>query len=202
MFVLSSEILQASNRKKLYLLHLAKKALKGEIFKAKFLSCYSYSISEICSCLAWLSHTQRSVDQLTNVSMSISSDSNSPTYSGRPSCVRASPRAGYESSSLSSDWSSDSVVSLMSAAGPSVFKVSLKTAKWNKQFHVISQVKDGGRRHEEFLWLQLLHACCNWLQSRSIVTMDKGLGKCLRYRGDLMWTKDCYNEFVGKRPKP
>lgn len=78
--------------------------------------------------------------------MSISSDSNSPTYSGKPSCVRASPRAGYDSSSLSSDCSSEScVVSLLSvAAAPSVFNVSLKTAKCNKHFHVIQQDNDVG----------------------------------------------------------
>ena len=41
-------------------------------------------------------------DKLTKVSMSISSDSNKSTYSGRPSCVSASERAGYDSSSSSS----------------------------------------------------------------------------------------------------
>ena len=48
-------------------------------------------------------HTNFTIrDKLTKVSMSISSDSNKSTYSGRPSCVSASERAGYDSSSSSS----------------------------------------------------------------------------------------------------
>ena len=113
-----------------------KKALKGEILQQLNLNCRSIPSQESASFIfvsfGFLirkdEYTERSVDQLTNVSMSISSDSNSPTYSGRPSCVRASPRAGYDSSSLSSDCSSEScVVSMLSAAaGPSVVNVLLK----------------------------------------------------------------------------
>ena len=61
-------------------------------------------------------------DKLTKVSMSISSDSNKPTYSGRPSCVRASERVGYDSSSSSS--SSSEVCS--NSFGMSLLPFSLK----------------------------------------------------------------------------